>query len=194
MRRWNFLLLMAVAMCFSFASCSSDDEPAVVEEWKNGKVLVGEQFVPATTEFTDADALKILKNGKWQYAMSYTYDSHVRLLSSYDHTNDLSVFSFSENGEGKYLMSSSADRNMSYVLENKKLKIYYENYHDGYFDYYDRIEYNELLAVDKERIVMSLDSVHFVRHNRYEPDVTTVYKPSFGDEWYRLVYVPYEEE
>ena len=120
MKYWSILMIMAVALGCSFASCSDDDDPVIVDEEKNGKVLVGEDFIPATTEFTDDEALTILQDCKWQCAMSYTYDNQMRLLSSYDSTNDLNVLIFDKNGQGERLLSALGNKNMSYVLENKK--------------------------------------------------------------------------
>lgn len=192
MRHWNILMIIALAVSCAFASCSSEDEPKVTEEWKNGKVLVGEEYIPATTEFTDAEALRILTSCKWQCAMSYTYDNYMFLLSSYDHTDDLYMLSFNKNGQGELFLSSIGNKNMSYVLENKKLIIYTEKYDEDFCVYYDRIDYYELLSADKDRIVMSLDSAHFVEHFTFEPNTTTVRKLDFGNERYRSVWIPQE--
>ena len=192
MKHWNILMIIALAVSCAFTSCNNDDEPKVTEEWKNGKVLVGEEYIPATTEFTDAEALRILTSSKWQCAMSYTYDNYMFLLSSYDHTDDLYMLSFNKNGQGELFLSSIGNKNMSYVLENKKLIIYTEKYDEDFCVYYDCIDYYELLSADKDRIVMSLDSVHYVEHFTFEPNTATVKKTDFGNERYRYVWIPQE--
>ena len=191
MRHWNFLMIIALAVSCAFASCNNDDEPTITEEWKNGKVLVGEEYIPATTEFTDAEALRILTSSKWQYVAEYNYDQNMNYLFSNDYADTECIFEF--NNDGNYTCTTSGNENqvtLPYSISNKQLKrVMYKSGQDDYSTE-SQINYYSIVSVDKERIVYDTDSIVYEIKSVTSSVERRVIMDDFTDRTIRHIMIP----
>lgn len=193
MKIWNIFVIVALGL--SLVSCS-DDEPKTPLEDKAGMVFLDNgEYVTATTDFSDEDAVAVLCSKRWcRSGMPYIYDEYniQRLYKeSGNSSNSNSNFKFNADG---YYRSLSGEED---VYGDAKIST---------FEVTDKclimkdcmIQHNEattftykytLVSVDENRIIM--DGVY--DSSAWEiPDGFMSFDKSTAS--VRYVWVPYEAE
>ena len=150
------LLMLAYVLCM--LSC---DEP--LDPTKEGKVLLGDKYVDVCTEFTDEQAIEILKSSLW-YDDGYPYIyNNTQMVQVYDGNRDSKWYKFEEGG----IFKTDYDKNdiddgpeFEYAVKDKILALRYV-YRDILGNIYsDNTSYVKLVGIDKKRVVFDMDGVN----------------------------------
>ena len=154
MKTFRFILGVVMTLLL-FTSCEKEPDAPKFED-KPGMVMLEEgKYVEATTEFTDEEALAVLKSKVWVTSY-YEYVWYKDKIVP-EFQREPNYFKFLENGIYKwayYLNELNDDApDFEYSVKNKKLTLHIM-YKDIFGSIYsENISTFTLIAVDKDRII-----------------------------------------
>lgn len=212
MNKKNLLLWGVFGLLIMFSACGNDEpsgenteQEKINEKYdytvdKQDSVLFdGGKYVAATTEFTDAEAERVLQGAIWKNRAypAYVYDSSGRIkrISGYC---DTYMMKFSDKGLFKSVMvglgfdiTTAFDTNQKfeYYVKDKILfmrYVYYDKLGNIYSDTKTKVK---LVAVDSTRIILDNNGIGGV-------DLPSVFPSDFdkSSAKTRRVWTAYEEE
>lgn len=161
MRRNILVILGMMAFMSGISSCG--DEPIILEQ--NGKVLLGDKYVSACTDFTDEQAIAVLSSSVWyedEFPYVYNESQMLQILSG---CRDGWWLRFKKEG----LFNKSFERHdldegpeFEYTVKDKILTEYVI-YRDklGYV-YSEHIYIYKLVSIDKDRIIYDGDGTPYL--------------------------------
>ena len=211
MNKKNLLLWGVLGIIIMFSACGNDEpsgenteQETINEKYdytidKQDSVLLdGGKYVAATTEFTDAEAEKVLQGAVWKNRAypAYVYDSSGRIkrISGYC---DTYMMKFYDKGLFKSVMvgmgfdiTTAFDTNQKfeYYVKDKILfmrYVYYDKLGNIYSDTKTKVK---LVAVDSTRIIFD--------NNGIGVDLPSIFPADFdkSSAKTRRVWTAYEEE
>ena len=163
---------LMISLIFCLSLCVGCDEP--IELVKNGKVLLGDKYVDATTDFTDEEAINVLKSVVWcDKGIPYIYDDKLMIYADVeDWTYDIYWYKFFDNGifDWSPELSGLDNPKFEYSVENRILTLRYV-YRDILGSIYsERVVKVNLIAVDKNRIIFDSNGVS-EDYSKYYPEI-----------------------
>lgn len=176
-RTW-FLCLLTLLLC-TFNSCGSDTEEEIEEEIKllvdkqDSVFLDNGKYVAAAAEFTDDEAVTILKSAIWvDKGYPYIYDNR-KIKKIYDGIRDVYWYKFLDKGIYKRtFIGSGLDESpdFEYFVKNKTLTLHMI-YRDIFGNITSEYKFNrKLVAVDKDRIIMDANNADGFWSQKYYPE------------------------
>ncbi len=158
----NKLIFILCLLSCSLLYFGCKNEPEVEETRtlvdKPGFVFLDNgKYVEANTEFTDEEAITILKSNLWKKdPYPYIYD-YTRIVKTYGGTPDIHRFKFLDNGIFKTTYSNSSlddAPDFEYSVKNKVITLRYV-YRDILGQIYsEHTTKQTLVAVDNDRIIL----------------------------------------
>lgn len=172
-------ILTVICLTNVISGCGSDDNEPKPE---TGKLLVDKQdsvfldngkYVAATTEFTDEEAVAVLKSAIWvDDGYPYIYDN-TKIKKIYDGNRDTEWYKFLDMGIYKntfYGSNLGEAPDFEYFVKNKILTLH-EIYRDKFGMIYSEYKFTRrLVAVDKDRIILDADNGAGFWSQRYYPE------------------------
>lgn len=172
-------ILIVICLTNAISGCGSDDNELKQEM---EKLLVDKQdsvfldngkYVAATTEFTDEEAVVVLKSTTWvDDGYPYIYDN-TKIKKIYDGNRDAVWYKFLDMGVYKntyygYNLEETPD--FEYFVKNKTLTLH-EIYRDKFGVIYSEYKFTRrLVAVDKDRIILDAYNEAGFWSQKYYPE------------------------
>ena len=161
MNKFCLMFVFSVLSLCGLASCSDDKEELIEEEVvvladKPGYVFLdGGEYVEATTEFTDKEAIAVLKSKIWKTDSNY-YIYDLSKIKKTHYKPDYMLYSFKDNGiyNWSYDLGKNFSKDYEYWVNDKNL-IMHETLADIFGAIYSESWfYLKVVAVDEDRIIL----------------------------------------
>ena len=172
MKREWFIYLLVILLGITLNACKGDNkEPEKPEEPKvlatlpdkdGFVVLAGGEYVEATTNFSDEEALVVLQSKRWcPYVETYFYNEKQEIGFNDKLHDEYFDVSFKNDGTFEELRfntmrSDTIGRRFQYSVENRVLKTTDFSRSMWYFPAFDlNVSFN-IISVDKDRIIVDV--------------------------------------
>lgn len=166
----KFYIFCLLSCSLLYFGCKNENEPEPEETRtlvdKPGYVFLDNgEYVEANTEFTDEEAITILKSNIWKHdPYPYIYD-YTRIVKVYGGTRDIYWYKFLDNGiyKSTFFGSNLDDApDFEYSVKNKILTLR-SVYRDVFGEIYSESTTKQtLVAVDDDRIIFDVDNINSV--------------------------------
>lgn len=162
-------IIITICVINVISSCKNEaDEPngqRTLVDKKDSVFLDNGKYIAATTEFTDEEAINILKSSVWVVSSDYYIYDYTKIVKNIDLSSESYYIGFEDNGifrKSYWLDELYGGPEFEYSVKNKVLKLH-EFYRDQLGTIYSEYKTSyKLVAVDKDRIIMDIDKISVV--------------------------------